>query len=97
VLFTVNKSPFTNNNFESVIGYITAETPILLYEDGVYAASTGSSVEEALKELLKETQVYALGPDLSARGIDKIVEGVKVIDYSGFVELAEEHNVTPWI
>ena len=97
MLFTVNKSPFKNKNYESLLGYVTAETPILLYEDGVYAASAGSSVEESLKKVLKETEVYVLGPDLSARGIENIVEGVKVIDYSGFVELVEQHNVSPWL
>lgn len=97
MLFTVNKSPFTIKNFESVLGYVTDKTPILLYEDGVYAASVGSSVEESVKKVLQETQVYALGPDLSARGIEKTIDGVRVIDYSGFVELVEKHNVSAWL
>lgn len=97
MLFTVNKSPFASKNFESVAGYATGKTPILLYEDGVYAASAGSSVEELITKVMKETEVFVLGPDLSARGIEKTVEGVKIVDYSGFVELVEKHNVAPWL
>lgn len=97
MLFTLNKSPFTTKNFESVLGYITADTPILLYEDGVYAATVGSSVEDSLKKILKDSKVYVLGPDLSARGIENTVEGVEVVDYTGFVELVEKHNVAPWL
>jgi len=39
---------------------------------------------------------YALGPDLDARGInkDKLIEGIKVVDYSGFVDLVAEHSAT---
>jgi tRNA 2-thiouridine synthesizing protein B len=37
-----------------------------------------------------------MGPDLKARGIDeaRIIEGIKIVDYSGFVALVAEHDVT---
>jgi tRNA 2-thiouridine synthesizing protein B len=37
---------------------------------------------------------YALGPDLEARGIskDKLIDGIKVVDYGGFVDLVAEHS-----
>ena len=43
--------------------------------------------------------VYALEPDVKARGMhDKVMEGIKMIDYSGFVDLTVEHNaVQSWL
>lgn len=50
-----------------------------------------------IKEALEQRPIYALEADLEARGIQRIVEGIQVIDYDGFVGLVEEHNVVPWI
>ena len=37
--------------------------------------------------------VYALSPDLEARGMkDKVIDGVKLVDYGGFVDLVAEHR-----
>jgi tRNA 2-thiouridine synthesizing protein B len=41
-----------------------------------------------------------LGPDLKARGLSEsnIVEGVKVVDYDGFVDLtADNESVQSWL
>lgn len=97
MLFTVNKSPFTAGNLQSCLRYANAETPLLLYEDAVYAAQSGTSLETAMKEALGRVSIHALKEDLSARGIDKIIDGVKVVDYAGFVDLVEKHNICPWI
>ncbi len=44
-------------------------------------------------------QVYALKPDLEARGMhDAVIDGVKLVDYGGFVDLvAEHHAVQSWL
>ena len=97
MLFTVNKSPFTAGNLKSGLKFATTDSPILLYEDGVYGAAAGTSLENAMKETLKTHDVYALREDLRARGIDKIIDGIKTVDYGGFVDLVEKHNVCPWI
>ena len=43
--------------------------------------------------------VYALEPDVKARGIaDKVIDGIKLVDYNGFVELtAEKEAVNSWL
>jgi len=97
LLFTVNKSPFLFGHLDSCLQYAIKDTPILLIEDGVYAASKGTSYEKKLKEALGKFEIYALGPDLKARGIASVIDGVKIVDYAGFVDLAEKHNVAPWI
>lgn len=97
MLFTVNKSPFTAGNLTSCLRYVTKESPILLYEDGVYGAMAGTTLEPQMKEALETNRVYALREDLNARGIANTIEGIQLVDYSGFVDLVAEHNICPWI
>ena len=72
---------------------------ILLIEDGVYGARAGAR-NEALLGSLDNVAVYALGPDLKARGIDEssVCDGIRVVDYAGFVTLAVDHDkVQSWL
>jgi tRNA 2-thiouridine synthesizing protein B len=97
MLFTVNKSPLTFGNLASAVRIAPAGEPIVLYEDGVYAAVAGAASEGLIAEALADRPVYALREDLEARGIDSLVDGIQVIDYDGFVELVEQHHVVPWL
>ena len=101
MLYTINKSPLMFGNLRSVLRIAPAGDPILLYEDGVYAAVGGPASGELLAEALAGHPVYALKADLDARGLtsrsDRVATGVQVVDYDGFVELVEQHNVVPWL
>ena len=100
ILHTINKSPFERNSLESCLKFASRGDPILLYEDGVYAVLRGTSVEGQIKAALENQSIYVLGPDLKARGFaeSRIVEGVKVVDYSGFVDLTADHDkVQAWL
>ena len=97
MLYTVNKSPLTTQNLEMCLAIAPEGEPILLYEDGVYGVMDGGRLSTRIKEALEQHPIYALEADLQARGIQRIVEGIQVIDYDGFVGLVEEHNVVPWI
>ncbi|MBI3793452.1 MAG: sulfurtransferase complex subunit TusB [Nitrospinae bacterium] len=97
MLFTVNKSPFITGNLKSCLRYVAKCCPILLYEDGVYGAVAGSTVEPMVKEAMKNVTIYALKEDVNARGLNNLIEGIKLVDYDGFVDLVAEHNVCPWI
>jgi len=92
-----DKSPFLHGNLESCLRFAPAGVPILLYEDGVYAAASGTRLEALIREAAQHHVVYALEADLQARGISRLAEGVQVIDYRGFVDLVAEHNVAPWL
>jgi tRNA 2-thiouridine synthesizing protein B len=48
---------------------------------------------------MSNVSIYVLGPDLKARSIaDKVMDGIKVVDYAGFVDLACEHDkVQSWL
>jgi tRNA 2-thiouridine synthesizing protein B len=97
MLYTINKSPLMFGNLKSVLHIAPQGEPILLYEDGVYAAVAGAASEELVQQALDKHPVYALQADLEARGLGSIAKGIQVIDYDGFVELVEEHHVIPWL
>ena len=97
MLFMINKTPTQYGNLASALRIAAKGQPILLYEDGVYAAMSGAQSEALLQAALADHPVYALEADLEARGLTGLVPGVQVIGYDGFVELVEQHNVAPWI
>ncbi len=100
ILHTVNKSPFEKMSLDSCIDHVKGESAVLLYEDGVYAALKGTGAAEKLASVMETTKVYMLGPDVKARGLaaDKLLEGVEVVDYAGFVDLAAEYDkVLAWV
>jgi len=92
VLHIVNKSPMVNSALENCLN-AAASGDVLLIEDAVYAATTGSTFEPKLREALGSFKVYVLQSDLDARGMgDKLIEGVSAVDYGGFVDLAATNN-----
>lgn len=100
MLHTVNKSPYDKNSLETCLGLAKDGSQILLIEDGVYAAIAGASIESEVKSALGKHKVYALGPDLKARGISdaKLIDGIEVVSYDGFVELAANSDgVQSWL
>lgn len=95
-LHTVNKSPLDRNALESAINHATKGNAILMIEDGVYGAMQGTQKSGMVSDAMNDISFYVMGPDLKARGIDegRIIDGVKVVDYNGFVALVAEHDVT---
>ena len=93
MLHTVNKSPWQARNLEACLAHLGGER-LLLIEDGVYAALAASDAAAKLDAPARDGRVYALGPDLEARGIgaDQLAAGVEVVDYTGFVQLVAEHG-----
>jgi tRNA 2-thiouridine synthesizing protein B len=85
------------NNLASVLRIAKAGSPILLYEDGVYAALPGARSADTVSTALSKHPVYALDADLAARGVKSVIDGIQVIGFDGFVELVEQHDVAPWI
>ena len=100
MLHTVNKSPFHTRTLESCLARACDGSALLLIEDGVYSAMRGTPIEGNMVTALKNIAVYVLGPDLEARGMSssKLVEGIKVVDYAGFVDLAVQHDsIQSWL
>ena len=100
MLHTVNKSPFERNTLSSCLRLAKKGSSILLIEDGVIGAMQNTKFASMLSDAAKDFKLYALGPDLSARGLDSenVIDGVTIVDYNGFVDLAAEHNaVQSWL
>ena len=92
ILHTINKSP-QNSAFKSCLRVAAKDSAILLIEDGVYAAIEGANIVELLQH-----KVYALAPDVKARGLlEKLSPQVTLVDYPGFVALATQYDcVQSW-
>lgn len=94
MLHTVNKSPFDRNSLESCLRLAKKGSSVLLIEDGVYGALKGSTKSDLVSGAMGDLKFYVLGSDLKARGVseDQIIDGIKIVDYSGFVNLVVEHD-----
>lgn len=96
MLHIVNKSPYDRNSLDTAVSYKADGDVFLLIEDAVYAAMKDGGAASKLDGCA----VSVLGADIAARGIaeDKLVEGVSVIDYAGFVDLVEANEkVQSWL
>jgi tRNA 2-thiouridine synthesizing protein B len=95
-LHTVNKSPFERSTFMSCLGHLQPGDAVLMIEDGVVGARKGGAFAGALANAAGACKLFVLGPDLAARGLKEsdLIDGVTVVDYGGFVDLAASHDRT---
>lgn len=100
MLHTVNKSPFERNALDSCLRLAKSGSAILLMEDGVYAALSDTKSADRVSAATGDFTIYVLGPDMEIRGLGEspLIDGIEVVDYGGFVDLAAEHNaVHSWV
>lgn len=87
MLHIINKSPLTNCSLDTCLR-VAQPGDILLIEDAVYAATSGNAFEDKVRKAMGRFKIHVLQPDIDARGFSgRLIEGVKPVDYSGFVEL----------
>mgnify|MGYP001605349180 CR=1 FL=1 len=95
MLHIINKSPFQTSTLDTCLRMAQPGSALLLIEDGIYAATSGSATEARMREACAKLKVYALGPDLEARGVvGKLLDGVTLVDYGGFVDLVETYDTS---
>jgi len=70
---------------------------LLLLEDAVIGVMENNTFSELIKKTMENNEVCVLEPDMRTRGVTRPIEGIKKIDYDGFVELVEQHNITSWL
>ena len=100
MLHTVNKSPFETSSLETCLGLAKPGSDILLIEDGVYAATAGTTVSAMVEQTMESSSVFALAPDLKARGLDpdQVIAGIQLVSYEGFVKLSvTNETVQCWL
>ncbi len=90
-LFILSHAPHTDPGQARTVKLAREGDGILLIEDGVYAAAP---IDHPLSEALaaaseRGVALYALQPDLRARGIGASMQAV---DYAGFVDLIESYE-----
>ena len=98
-LHTVNRSPFGHRALEDCLARVRPGSGVLLIEDGVLGALRGSRFAERFAALAGGVEVFVLGPDLAARGIEagRVAGCIEVVDYGGFVDLAARFDkVVAW-
>jgi tRNA 2-thiouridine synthesizing protein B len=98
MLHIINKSPLERNSLDTCLGMAEGGS-ILLIEDAVYAATRNHASASKLAEAAGRVKLYALLPDLEARGVrDRLIDGVEGVDYGGFVDLVASHpNCQSWL
>ncbi|UCC92494.1 MAG: sulfurtransferase complex subunit TusB [Thermoplasmata archaeon] len=93
----MKRSPFMSHDLDQVLIVAKGGSHIVLYQDGVMAAAESPVTREWLDKANEcGLTVHALGEDLSARGIKEPMEGIHVIDYSGWVDLVEQFQTVSW-
>lgn len=99
MLHTVNKSPFDNGTLRCCLKFARQGSAVLLIEDGVYAAVKDTAVAKDVQAAMGSVAIYALRPDVEARGMqNRVMDGIRLVDYEGFVDLVVEHSaVQSWI
>ncbi|BDI07929.1 sulfurtransferase complex subunit TusB [Sphaerotilus microaerophilus] len=103
MLNIVNKSPLERNTLDSCLRLMCADggagDALLLIEDAVYAVTRGNAAAAKIADAMARCKVYALMPDLEARGVaDRVLDGVHTVDYGGFVDLVAAHpNNQSWL
>ena len=100
ILHTVNKSPFEKDSLDTCIAHAVDGAAVLLIEDGVYAATSGTSVEPRVRAAMRRLNFYVLANDCRARGLAeaKLIDGIEPVDYAGFVDLVTGHDsVQSWL
>lgn len=95
-LHTVNKSPFDRPSLSSALGHCLPGDAVILIEDAVVGARKGTGFATLIEQSLGQCKIYAMGPDLDARGLkaEDLVAGIETVDYGGFVDLAAAHART---
>lgn len=96
MLHIVNKSPFERNTLEACLNHTQPSDAVLLIEDAVIGALDGTALKMVSDAVAKGVAVFALTPDIQARGFaDRpVIKGVQSVDYAGFVDLVTEHEKT---
>ncbi len=94
VLHIINKSPYERNSLDTCLRLAKADSAVLLIEDAIYATLKSSAITNKMGQALEHHPVYALQPDLQARGVnpDNMIDGISLVDYDGFVKLTIEYD-----
>ena len=96
MIYLVGKSPLRSIEPEELLNIVTIqnrnklEVGILFLSDSVVGVTSKPFVEKLKKIADAGVKLYALKPDLDARGIKNTPDFVKQVGYDGFVDLVAD-------
>ena len=95
MLHIVNKSFTQTNSLASCLRLAKPGHALLLTEDAVYAATTAGAASSGIAGALSQLKVYALQPDVEARGLseDDLIVDVEVLSSVEMAALMAEQDV----
>lgn len=99
VLHLVNRLPPEGSALRASFERLLPGDAVVLMEQAVYACRAGSERAEALRQAAGGLRLFALEPDLAARGIfpETLAAGIEPVDYPGLVALCCAHDrVNSW-
>ncbi|UYZ85292.1 sulfurtransferase complex subunit TusB [Entomomonas sp. E2T0] len=95
-LHLFNESPFTGNQFEQALAFVSPADAVLLTGDAVYALLANTAPLKLLRE--STIIIYALDEDIVTRAVQIGLDNVKIINYQQFVELCTQYlKVVSWL
>ena len=96
--FTRSTNP---RSMATAFGHVLQGDAVLMIEDGVLGARKGGTFATTIETIRARCEVYALGTRSRRARTSKpedLAEGVKVVGYDGFVDLAASHaRVCAWL
>ena len=93
ILYILHRSPHSTPEMRTALSLAKPEDGVILAQDAVLALSSTPkeiNIEEASR---KNVKFYAIKADMDARSV-KPIEGVKIIDYDGLIELLSQYEST---
>jgi len=80
---------------------LNSDISVVLIHDGVIGTSNRGLTPESLKKILNlPLKIYAIIPDIKARGMDpnNLIDKIKGIEYEDLVDiLATSHKIVSWM
>ena len=96
-LHLLSHSPFGDNRLDSCLRLLGAKDALLLCGDAVYALQAGTAQRQALEQMPRGAELFALDEDLQARALE-IPERVQRVDYPALVALSCRYDkVNSWL
>jgi tRNA 2-thiouridine synthesizing protein B len=98
MLHIVYQSPVDSQNLKDCLAVFSLEDVLLLIENGVFCALSGTALSEKLADLANSQRIFVLTPHAAERGVlNQLMHKIQLIDFEGFVDLVvEQYPILRW-
>ncbi len=98
MLHIIRDSFSESASLKNCLAVYAPQDVLLLIENGVFCALSATESGNQLEDLANKQQVFVLTPHALERGVlDRLIDKIQLIDFSGFVDLVvEQYPVLQW-